>query len=179
MASKAVASFRSACLAMGCLLAFAVGAAELSTPAARGQAVSLLLPGKAALTLDASALAAMPHISIRAASHDEPSSDWRGVPLREILLRAGAPLDKPLRGKALAHFVRVTATDHYQVVFGMADLDPSLGNTQVILADQRDGKPLAEDGPFRLVVGGDQRPARWVRNVAGIEIVDGSTTDKP
>ncbi|MFC4527224.1 molybdopterin-dependent oxidoreductase [Dyella halodurans] len=179
MASKAVASFRSGWLAIGCLLAFAVSAAEPTSPVVRAQAVSLLLPGKPALTLEASALAAMPHTGIRAAAHDESPSDWRGVALRDILLRAGVPLDKPLRGKALANFVRVTATDHYQVVFGLADLDPSLGNTQVILADQKDGKPLAEDGPFRLVVGGDQRPARWVRSVAAIEIVDGSSTDQP
>jgi hypothetical protein len=179
MSSKAMAWFRSAWLAIGCLLAFAVAAAEPSATAARGQAITLLLPGKPAQTLDASALAAMAHISVRAAAHDEPPSDWRGVLLRDILLRAGAPLDKPLRGKALANFVRVTATDHYQVVFGLADLDPSLGHAQVILADQRDGKPLVEDGPFRLVIAGDQRPARWVRNVAAIEIVDGSTTEKP
>ena len=179
MSIKSVTSYRSAWLALGCLLAFAVSAAEPVVQVALGQTVSLLMPGKAAQTLDASALASMPQITIRAAAHDEPPSDWRGVALRDILLRAGAPLDKPLRGKALANFVRVTATDHYQVVFGLADLDPSLGNAQVILADQRDGKPLAGDGPFRLVVGGDQRPARWVRNVVSIEMVDGSSMDKP
>jgi hypothetical protein len=179
MSIRTVVLCRSAWLGIGCLLAFAVSAAEPGVPVAQGPTVTLLLPGKATLMLDASTLAAMPHINVRAATHDEPPSDWRGIALRDILLRAGAPLDKPLRGRALANFVRVTATDHYQVVFGLADLDPSLGNTQVILADQRDGKPLAGDGPFRLVVGGDQRPARWVRNVASIEMVDGSTSDKP
>ncbi|WP_158543507.1 molybdopterin-dependent oxidoreductase [Dyella solisilvae] len=136
--------------------------------------VRVSAPGHAPLALDAGALAAMPHVSVTAAAHDEPPSEWRGVPLREILLRAGAPLDKPLHGRDLASFVRITASDHYQVVFALAELDPTLGHAQAMLVDQRNGQPLAGDGPYRLLVPGEQRPARWVRNVTAIEVVDGS-----
>jgi hypothetical protein len=101
------------------------------------------------------------------------------VKLEDVLTRAGVSLDKPLRGRALASFVRVTAADQYQVVFGLADLDPTLGNTPVLLVDMRDGKPLDKDGPVRLLVPGDKRPARWVRNVISIEVVDGGTTARP
>lgn len=31
---------------------------------------------------------------------------------------------------------------------------------------------LARMGPFRLIVPNDQRPARWVRNVLRIELID-------
>jgi hypothetical protein len=161
----------SASLLLGLCLAWGVQAGDAATPAAT---VQVAVAGKQGLALDRAALAALPQTTITAAAHDEPASQWQGVALDEILRRAGAPLDKPLRGRSLAGYVRVTAADHYQVVFGLAELDPTLGHAKVILADQRDGKPLADDGPFRLVVDGDQRPARWARNVIRIEVLDGS-----
>lgn len=141
--------------------------------------VNVSVDGKPAMAVDAAALAAMPHEQVTASAHDEPSSTWRGVPLEAILAKAGVPLDKPLRGKSLSAIVRVTASDQYQVVFALSDLDPTLGHVQVLLVDTRDGKPLDKDGPYRLLVPGDKRPARWVRNVASIEVVSASTTNRP
>ncbi|WP_157971476.1 molybdopterin-dependent oxidoreductase [Dyella sp. C9] len=165
---------RATWLLLGCCLAWGVIAADAAAPAAVG-AVEVVVAGKPGLTLGREALSGLPRTTITAAAHEEAASQWQGVALDEILRRAGAPLDKPLRGRNLASYVRVTASDHYQVVFGLAELDPTLGHARVILADQRDGKPLGDDGPFRLVVEGDQRPARWVRNVTRIEVIDGST----
>lgn len=147
--------------------------------AAAPTAIEVSVAGKPALSLDAKTLAAMPHEEVTASAHDEAASQWRGVKLEDVLARAGVSLDKPLRGRALASFVRVTAADQYQVVFGLADLDPTLGHTQVLLVDRRDGKALDKDGPVRLLVPGDKRPARWVRNVTAIEVVDGGTTTRP
>ncbi|WP_201314180.1 molybdopterin-dependent oxidoreductase [Dyella sp. EPa41] len=129
--------------------------------------------------MSASMLADMPHVDVTAAAHDESPSTWRGVSLVDVLLRAGVALDKPLRGRDLALFVRVTASDRYQVVFALSDLDPTLGHSQVLLVDQRNGKPLDKDGPYRLLVPGDKRPARWVRNVAFIDVVDGAAPASP
>jgi len=37
---------------------------------------------------------------------------------------------------------------------------------------KRDGKPLdGKEGPFRIVAPGDQRPARWIRQVANMKVV--------
>ena len=72
--------------------------------------------------------------------------------------------------------VRVTASDHYQVVFSLGELDPLLGNEPVILADTQDGHPLTKDGPFRLIVPGDKRPARWIHNVTRIEVTRSTAT---
>lgn len=163
---------------LGASIACAAPASEAAV--ATGTAtVQIVAAGRPAISLDAAALAGMPHEEVTASAHDEPVSQWRGVRLEDILSRAGVSLDKPLRGKALASFVRVTAADQYQVVFGLADLDSTLGHTQVLLVDTRDGKPLDKDGPLRLLVPGDKRPARWVRNVTMIEVVDGGTTQRP
>ncbi len=160
---------------MGLLLCVALPApllAQVKEPAQR--AVAVVMDGKSS-TVDGAALAAMPSTTITAATHGDKPAAWQGVALEEILHRAGVPQGEALRGRSMASFIRVTAADGYQVVFSLAELDPGFSHTTVILAQARDGQPLTSDGPFRLVVPGDQRAARWVRNVTTIEVVDGST----
>ena len=44
--------------------------------------------------------------------------------------------------------------------------------TKMLLADALDGKPLGgEQGPWRLVVPDDKRPARWARQVKKVAVV--------
>jgi hypothetical protein len=41
----------------------------------------------------------------------------------------------------------------------------------LLLADQRDGKPLSEkEGPLRLVVPDEKREGRWVRQVISLKV---------
>lgn len=80
-----------------------------------------------------------------------------------------------LRGAALARYVVVTASDGYRAVLSLAEPDSATVRTApggpVLLADRVDGRPPGtEDGPLRLVVPGDLRPARSVRGVARIEV---------
>lgn len=138
--------------------------------------VELIVPGKAPSRLDAAALAALPLAEVTKASHEEVPARWSGVALVDVLRQAGVPLGKELRGPHHATLVRVTAADGYQVVFSLAELDAGFGNRRVLLVHQRDGKPLAEDGPFRLVVPDDQRAGRWLRNLRKIEVIDVATS---
>ncbi|MBT2116548.1 molybdopterin-dependent oxidoreductase [Dyella sp. LX-66] len=158
--------YRFAWFLLGCLWAFAAQAAD-PAPSLR-----VVVDGKTTV-FDHAALAALPQAKITAAVHDEKPSVWSGVALADVLRKAGA-LDKPLRGKSLALFVRVTATDHYQAVFALAELDPLIEGRTVLLADAHDGQPLAADGPFRLVVPEDKRAARWVHGIVSVEVVDGA-----
>ena len=76
-----------------------------------------------------------------------------------------------LRGKALANYVVVTGSDGYKSVLALGEIDPVFHPGEVIVADGIDGKPLdAHDGPFKLVVTEDKRPARSVRNLISIEL---------
>ncbi|HEY4146904.1 molybdopterin-dependent oxidoreductase [Pinirhizobacter sp.] len=151
----------------------------LASHAADAPSLRLIGIGKPAITLDVAALAAMPRTTVQAGAHGAASTAWDGVSMLELLHRADAPLDQALRGRALAAFVRVTASDGYQVVFSLSELDAAFGATKVILADHHEGKPLdAKDGPFRLIVPGDSRPARWEHGVISIEVVDGGTTTR-
>ena len=91
--------------------------------------------------------------------------------IRELLTRAGVPEGEALRGRALSSAVVVTGADGYRVVFGIAELDPAFTDRVAILADRKDDAPLpANAAPFQLVITGEKRPARWVRQVVSIEV---------
>lgn len=94
-----------------------------------------------------------------------------GVRLADLLARAGVPAGEALRGPALARVVIATGKDGYRVVFSLAELDAKLGNRPVFVADRCAGAPLAAgDGPLRLVVPGEARAARSVRQLATLRV---------
>jgi DMSO/TMAO reductase YedYZ molybdopterin-dependent catalytic subunit len=96
---------------------------------------------------------------------------WEGVALSELLQRAGVPQGEDLGGPWLAAYAVAVAADGYRVVFAVAELDAAFGDAQVLVADTLDGAPLAEGlGPFRLIVPGDKRAARWVRMLKSVTI---------
>jgi hypothetical protein len=100
---------------------------------------------------------------------------YEGVPLAEVLRSAGVTLGKELRGPLLANFLLVEAADGYRVAFALPEVDPDMTDKVVLLADRKDGKPLAAgEGPYRVVVPDDKRPTRWVKQVARIGVRGGA-----
>ena len=90
----------------------------------------------------------------------------------EILRQAGVKLGEQLRGQEMTTYVLVKAADNYQVVFAVAELDPGFTDRVVFLADQRDGKVLSPtEGPLRMIVPGEKRQARWVRQVTTLTVL--------
>jgi DMSO/TMAO reductase YedYZ molybdopterin-dependent catalytic subunit len=126
---------------------------------------------KQTLTLTADDLAKMPRASVHTANNGMETV-YEGVWLHEILKKAGAPQGSELRGKALAGFVLAEAQDGYQVVFSLAELDPSFIDNEILLADTANGKPLfGAQGRFRLVVPKDKPGARSIRMLTKLEVV--------
>jgi len=126
----------------------------------------------APLVMKAEDLAKMPRETVSIPDQDGTKVEYEGVLLREILKRAGAPMDKALRGKALASYILATANDGYQVVFTIAEVAPEFANEPILVADKRDGKPLFQyQGPFRLVCPNDKAGARSVRMLETLKIV--------
>jgi len=89
----------------------------------------------------------------------------------EILKLARGPTGEKLRGKGLLLYLLVETADGYRVVFALPELDLVFTDQTIILADRRDGKPLSEqEGPLRVVVPGEKRQGRWVRQVVTLTI---------
>ncbi|MBX3282468.1 MAG: molybdopterin-dependent oxidoreductase [Acidobacteria bacterium] len=128
--------------------------------------------GGKTITVTRAELTKLGRISLSLKDHGA-DANFEGVPLFEVLKLAGVEFGESLRGKRLTTFLLVEAADGYRVVIALPELDSSFTDKRVILADKRDGKPLtAKSGPWQIVVEGDKRAGRWVRQVIKLRILD-------
>lgn len=125
------------------------------------------------LVLTAADLQKMPRKKLSVLNpHEKKQETYEGVPLEELLHRAGVPQGEKLRGAAMATYVIAEAEDGYRVTFSLAELDSGIVDSEILVADSMDGAPLpAKAGPFRLVAPHDKRPARWIRMLKSLTVV--------
>lgn len=123
------------------------------------------------LTLSIDDLKKLPRTTVTFSEHGK-DTPYEGVLLSALLARAGVPLGEAFRGKALSTYVLASASDGYQVVFSLGELDPALTHNDIIVADSSAGQPLAAtQGPLRIVAPHDARGARSIRMLQKIDVV--------
>lgn len=129
-------------------------------------------PDGASVSLSAAQLSALPRITGRASAHGNAFT-YEGHDLREVLRLGGiTPVDS-LRGRDLRRVVVFAGSDGYAAVMALSEFDSSIGGRRAIIVDREDGKPLpAERGPRRVIVEGDHRPTRWVRQLVRVDVVE-------
>ena len=122
-------------------------------------------------TVGAADLESMPRAKADLKREDGTVIHYEGVAVSQILQGVAAPFGHTLRGPEMADVVVVSAKDGYRVALALTDVDPGFQTRPIILADKANGAALAAaDGPFRLVVEGDGRPARSARMVTAIKL---------
>ncbi len=123
------------------------------------------------ITIKAEDLAKMPRHSVTATEHGTAVA-YEGVYLHDVLARAGAPFGKELRGKALSTYVLATGRDGYAVVYTLTEMDPEFSESDLLVADKSKGEPLpVNQGPLRIVAPHDKKPARSLRMLDRIDVV--------
>jgi molybdate transport system substrate-binding protein len=127
--------------------------------------VTILTPTEQPSFISLPDLRALPSTTAMVNADAGPEAHYAGPTLWSVLQQAGA-ID-PNFHKRVNQQVIVTGQDGYSVTVGMGEIDPEFENKQVILATERDGKPV--DAP-RLAVPGDKRAGRSVRDVASIVV---------
>jgi hypothetical protein len=142
------------------------------TAPAAAQQLTVTRADGSSRVLGAAALAALPRVRGETLDHGD-TLRYEGIALREVLRVAEAgPVDS-LRGAALRRLVVLEGRDGYRIVLTLAELDATLGATQVVVVDRENGSALdAERGPMRIIVVGDSRASRWVRQISRITLVD-------
>lgn len=158
------------------LTATAAGAqSNAPTPGAMNSGTALTVSGdvKNPLSLSLQALKQMPRKTLSVKNeHAQEEETYEGVPLTALLKQAGVPSGPQIRGKVMASYVLAEGADGYQVLFSLPELDSDFQDSEVLVADTFDGKPINDKlGPLRLVVPHDKRPARWVRMLKSIKVV--------
>jgi hypothetical protein len=129
-------------------------------------------PDGSSVTLQASQLAALPRVRGFARAHGD-SFTFEGSDLRHVLRTAGiAPVDSLSRSQ-LRRVVVFIGADDYSALIALSDLDATIGGRRAILVDREDGQALPPNrAPRRIIIEGDHRPTRWVRQLVRIDVVD-------
>ena len=122
--------------------------------------------GGSVIKLTAADLQKLPSRTIHATPEHRSAADYKCTTVGEILTGSGLQMGKNIRGKRLGDYLRVKAADGYEVVFALPELDPEFTDRLVLLCYLKDGAALpADEGPLRLVIPEEKRPARWMRQV--------------
>jgi DMSO/TMAO reductase YedYZ molybdopterin-dependent catalytic subunit len=105
------------------------------------------------------------------------------VPLISLLKAAGVATELKMgpgaagpktKHQELRLIVVVQGSDGYTVCFSLAEMMSDVGNRPVWLALDLDGKPLPipGEGPMKLIVPDDKKPARAVHSIQTITVVN-------
>ena len=152
------------------LAAAVLGLVLLAAPAASAQdapAAGLVIQGQVGhpRTLALPDLMALPRVTVTLA-HDAQKASYTGALLWAVV-SAAAPTNLPGDRTHVQHTVLARGKDGYAVALAIGELDPNLEGKQVLVAYERDGKPLPAP---RLVVPGEAHPARSVKDLVAIEV---------
>ncbi|MGO8756975.1 MAG: hypothetical protein ACLQG3_02510 [Terracidiphilus sp.] len=114
-------------------------------------------------------LAPLAHVSVTVHNmHTQADETYSGVPVMALLTPLGVS-DNP-HGGNLRFYAVAMGSDGYEAVYSIGELMPELSSGTVIVADLENGKPLAGDGPLKIVGAGDKGAARRVRNLVAIRV---------
>ena len=141
------------------------GARDRAAPA---KSLSVKLDGKvnhpAAYSL--TELKALPAVSIETHYEGQAKEQWKGASLGPLLDKAGM-VDEEGAGAGQRHVILAKGSDGYAVAVAIGEIDPRFEGKAVIIAYERDGKPLDS---LRLVVPGDAHAGRNVRDLAELTV---------
>jgi len=145
-------------------------AEHVHAPTPPSSSLTLTVDGKAT-TLSVADLSAMPQKTVTVYNeHMKVNETYAGVLLGDLLAKYGLPVDKTTHRKMLRSYIVAEGMDKYWVLFSVTEIEGSEHNGDVIVATSLGGKPLGEDGQFKLVDSEDKRPQRWVRNLSAITV---------
>jgi hypothetical protein len=139
---------------------------------ARAQSVTISGDGIIPINITKAMFADMKQVVVMAKAHDEKVHRYSGVTIANLLIKAGIMLGDSAKSKTINSYIIVTAADNYKAIYAIPEIDPLFATRSIILANRADKRPLAtEDGPFQIIVPGEKKHARWVRQVTGIQVV--------
>jgi hypothetical protein len=113
----------------------------------------------------------LPKTTIIHKDRAEKEHTYTGVELGLVLKNAGVTLAEELKGENLTKYLLIEASDGYQVLFSLPEVDPAFSSRKIILANRKDGALLsADEGPFHIIIEGEKRKSRNARQVISIKV---------
>jgi DMSO/TMAO reductase YedYZ molybdopterin-dependent catalytic subunit len=168
---RTVISTVIACVAAVALATEAAAQERARCPVAQPGRLVLYGDIPAPIVLTEADLLAMPQVTVEDTPHGGGPSVYVGPRLEDVLAGAGLPWGQQLRGSEMSRYVVVEAVDGYRALYALAELDSAFQASTPLLALRQNGSALDSDsGPFQIIVPGERRHGRWVRQVACIRI---------
>ena len=177
---------RSKTFSLGLVISIVAGAFALASTNAAAQdmdhhsrpavtSTQLKIEGLAgkSITLSPEEFAVLPHKTVSVFnSHSKATEKYSGVPLTDLLAKVGVPQGEQVKGNRFLIGIVAEGTDNYGVLYALAEVDPSIHAGDVPVADSVDDHKLEKDGAFKMVSTEEKRPARWVRNLTSILVIE-------
>jgi molybdate transport system substrate-binding protein len=127
--------------------------------------------GHASSVISSERIAALPSLTQRVSfitGQGERQGDWTGPLLWDVLVASGA-IDPAKPAEQVHLAARVTGADGYTAVIALAEIAPQFAARPVQVADQMNGVAIP-DRALRLIVPGDRRGGRSVRDIVRIDV---------
>lgn len=150
---------------------FSAASVQAQTAPALGPVTVVGLTGTP-VALSQAMLASLPSATLHVSfgtDHGPTSATFQGPLLWTVLVHEGAVSATRPRD-AVRQVLLVTGSDGYSAVLALGEIAPQFEGKQAILADSMNGRPLGL-GHWRIVIPGEHRGGRDVRNVARLQLL--------
>ena len=104
-------------------------------------------------------------------AHRNTDESYTGPLLADVLARAGLSPAHENEAMILHSSIVATGTDHYFVLYSVAEVEPTFSTGQVIVAVMKSGLPDTEGGIIQLINTADAKPARWLHSLADLNVM--------
>jgi hypothetical protein len=104
-------------------------------------------------------------------AHRNTEETYSGPLLADVLAQVDLKASRDTEPLILHSSVIATGTDHYFVVYSLAEVEPSFSTGHVIVAVVKSGLPNSEGGNIQLINTVDAKPARWLHGLKNITVM--------
>jgi hypothetical protein len=124
------------------------------------------------ITLTMEDLLNLPQVEVHVHNaHSNVDESYSGPLLADVLARVGLKASRETEPLILHSSLVATGTDHYFVIYSLAEVEPSFSTGKVIVAIMKSGLPNTDGSLIELVNTTDAKPARWLRGLTDLNVM--------
>jgi len=157
-------------------LSLAAQTPATKAPVPPSKQVNITFEGRVT-TLTVEDLLKLPQVTVHVHNpHSDADESYTGPLLADVLARAGLSATRETEPLILHSSVVATGTDHYFVLYSVAEVEPAYSTGKVIVAIRKFDLPNTDGGVIQLVNTLDVKPSRWLHGLANLNVMSVAPT---
>jgi hypothetical protein len=150
---------------------------DTKAPVPPSKSLTITFQGRVTI-LSVEDLLNLPQVTVHVHNaHRNADEEYTGPLVSDVLAKAGLSVSKETEPLILHSSLVCTATDHYFVLYSLAEVEPSFTRGQVIVAVMKSGLPDTEGGRIQLINTNGAKPARWVHGLSNLNVMSVAPTN--